>query len=255
MKHGFIGFGHIAHALYAGLAQNPSNTFLYISKDSRDEPIEAAADINELALWADVLWLCVKPQHTSEVFGELAHIDLSEKILVSPVAGLSISALQKHLGTNVPIIRIMPNLALAYGHSVTAYCASEENDIVKHVQASLETMGTVVRLKEKQFDLFTALFGSGPAFLLRVLQVFETQTRELGISEEKAAALVLELLAGTTAYLRENREKSITKLIEQVASKGGVTEAGLAYFDDNAVGKKLEEMLRVAERRSEELDN
>jgi len=34
-----------------------------------------------------------------------------------------------------------------------------------------------------------------------------------------------------------------------------VTEAGLAYFDDNAVGKKLEEMLRVAERRSEELDN
>ncbi|KKS52306.1 MAG: Pyrroline-5-carboxylate reductase [Candidatus Magasanikbacteria bacterium GW2011_GWD2_43_18] len=253
MKHGFIGFGNIAHALHAGLQKNQDNTFKYISKSTPNENLDAAKNIGDLAEWADVIWLCVKPQQAAEVLSELRGADLSNTIVVSPIAGVKISTLQETLGTDMPLVRIMPNLALQYGHSVTAFCASEMDDDVKKVYVALETMGIVLHLTEDKFDLFTALFGSGPAFLLRVLNVFQEQAIVLGISEQEAASLVLTLLKGTTAYLGENKEQSITELIAQVASKGGVTEAGLHYFDDHHIAQSFQDMISIAKEQSARL--
>ena len=253
MKYGFIGFGNLAKAIWTGLKDDKDIEFAYTDKTNNLEEIKSFGNISLLVSFSDVIWLCIKPQNLNEVLEELKNFNLDGKILVSPVAGKSIKFIQNSLGKNVSIVRIMPNLAIAYGKSVTAYCADEENNIlVEKVIKDLSRLGKIVKLPEEKFDLFTAIFGSGPAFLLEVLKVFRGKISELGIEGDEAKDLLVELALGTTTYLEKN-DNEIGELIEKITSKAGVTEAGLKSFKENNVDKLLEQVIISAQNRSKEI--
>ena len=86
MKHGFIGFGHLAKAIYQGL-KNEKITFAYTSKVNDFTEIRSFETIEELATFADVIWICVKPQDIVSVLEKLRAVNLSKKMVVSTVAG------------------------------------------------------------------------------------------------------------------------------------------------------------------------
>ena len=150
----------------------------------------------------------------------------------------------------------MPNLAVAYGKSVIAYADNSETEITKEVQANLKKLGKLVGIEERHFDLFTALFGSGPAFLLEILEVFHKKTGALGLSPAVANELVGQLVSGTMAYFEANSSaKNIPELIDQIASKGGTTEVGLKSFRENRLNEILEGGIEAARKKSEEIGN
>lgn len=252
MKYGFIGFGKLARAIYQGLKGEPLE-FAYNSKENDFDEIPAFGTIKELANWADVLWICVKPQDLEAVLKELRTANLAKKMVVSPVAGKKIRFIENFLGADITIARIMPNLATAYGQSVTAYADNSETEITTQVQEDLEKLGKVVEIEERHFDLFTALFGSGPAFLLEIMEVFTKRTMEMDVPEKQAVELLIQLFRGTASYAEANPNKSLAELIDQVASKGGTTEAGLKHFRKNEIGEKLAEVIEAAKRKSEEI--
>ena len=253
MKYGFIGFGNLAKAIHQGLKDDNEIEFAYVDEVNNFEGIKSFQNISELVSYSNVIWLCIKPQNLGEVTDELRNINLDGKILVSPVAGKSINFIKNSLGKNVVIVRIMPNLAIAYGRSVTAYYVNEKNNILaEKIKKDLSKLGKVVELSEEKFDLFTAIFGSGPAFILEVLKVFETKINELGIGEDEARDLLAELSFGTTTYLEKNKNE-IGKLIEKITSKGGVTEVGLKSFRENNIEKSLEEVIISAQNKSKEI--
>ena len=253
MKYGFIGFGNLAHAIHQGLKEDKEISFAYVDKKDRQEELKKFQNIKELVSFSDVIWLCIKPQSLVEVLDKLKDLSLDGKILVSPVAGKSINTVLNALEKKVAIVRIMPNLAVAYGKSVTAYCANDKNnELAEKIKQDLSKLGKVVELPEEKFDLFTAIFGSGPAFLLEVLKVFKEKTEELGIEGEEAKKLLIELALGTTTYFKENKIE-IGELIEKITSKGGVTEQGLRTFKENNIDKLLKEVLISAENKSKEM--
>lgn len=255
MKYGFIGFGHLAKAIYQGLKNEPI-TFGYTSLDNDFTGIRSFESIKELATFADVIWICVKPQDIVPVLEKLRAVNLSKKMVVSPVAGKSIRFIEGYLGGHITIARIMPNLAMAYGKSVTAYADNSETGITKGVQADLKRLGKLVEIDERHFDLFTALFGSGPAFLLEVLEVFHKKTATLGLPSGVAKDLVAQLVSGTMAYFEQNAgAKSIPDLIDQIASKGGTTEAGLNSFRGNKLNDLFEGVIEAARKRAQEIGN
>ena len=175
---------------------------------------------------------------------------------MSPVAGKSISVIENYVGKNVTIVRIMPNLAVAYKKSVTAYCTNNKQaKLFKSVKKNLMTLGKVVELPERHFDLFTAIFGSGPAFLLTILQALKNKISELGISDREANDLLIELIIGTITYFKENcTQKSIDNLIKDITSKGGTTEAGLNYLRKNNLDQLFEKVILEAQKKSKEID-
>ena len=262
MKYGFIGFGNLAKAIWEGLKEDKEIEFAYVDPSTKielgalqvkNERIKSFKNIKELVAFSDVIWLCIKPQNLVEVLDELKNINLDGKIFVSPVAGKSISFIENSLGKKVVMMRIMPNLAIAYGKSVTAYCVNEENNIfVEKIKKDLSRLGKAVELPEEKFDLFTAIFGSGPAFLLEVLKVFKEKIDELGIEGNEAKDLLVELALGTTTYLEKN-ENEIGELIEKITSKAGVTEAGLKSFKENNLDKLLAEVIISAQKKSKEI--
>lgn len=253
MKYGFIGFGNLAQAIYKGLKNENEIAFACVTKGESDCEIQRFETVEALATFADVIWICVKPVDVPAVLEELRHADLATKMLVSPVAGKSISFIEGIVGADKTIARIMPNLAVAYGKSVTAYVDNSESEITKRVKEDLLKLGKLVELPERHFDLFTAIFGSGPAFLLEVLGVYQKKTLELGLSEEMAGELLEGLADGTMTYFRANTDKNVSELTGQIASKGGVTEAGLNVLRGKNLVGLLEEVLEASREKSEEL--
>lgn len=255
MNYGFIGFGNLAKAIHGGLEEKKDITFGYMTKSEGPEGLHAFADIAALAAFADVIWLCVKPQNAAEVLEELGKCPPEGKLIVSPMAGRTIASIESALPKGTAIMRIMPNLAIAYRASVTACATNGKNaPQEERVKADLASLGKLVELPEKHFDLFTAIFGSGPAFLLKLIEGLRVKTRELEVSDEVANELLAGLFAGTVIYFEENRaDKSITELIAAITSKGGTTEAGLRHFTDNDLGKLFSEVIEAAAARSREL--
>lgn len=133
----------------------------------------------------------MKLQDFVEVMAELRNVDLKDKTIVSPIAGKTIKTVEDYLGTDATIIRIMPNLSIAYQKSVTAFCANKKSSSSDEIKVVLGELGEVLELPEQNFDLFTAIFGSGSAFLLEVLQVFRDKIKELGVPGMVADKLVL----------------------------------------------------------------
>lgn len=256
MKYGFIGFGNLAKAIHAGLAENEALSFGYVTKGEGPEDVTQLKDIPSLVESADVILLCVKPQNASEVLEVLKCCDLMDKLVVSPMAGKTISFIEGFVGEKVPIVRIMPNLAVAYRHSVTAFTTNAAHSPHENaLKENLRALGKVVELEEKHFDLFTAVFGSGPAFILKVLEVMQERTRELGVSNSQANELISELLTGTAHYLDAKSDKGIDALISAITSKGGTTEAGLRVFEEKDLDDLFKKVITAAEERSRELSS
>jgi len=255
MKYGFIGFGNLAQAIYVGLKDNKEIDFAYFDKNDKGIKAQFLDSLNKLVSFSDVLWLCIKPQNVVEILDQLKNFDLKNKVIVSPVGGKDILFLEHFLGKNVSIIRIMPNLAVSYKKSVTAYCINgKKNSLTEKVKNDLKRLGKAIELPEEKFDLFTPIFGSGPAFILEFLKVFKDKMVNLEIPDDQANELLIELLLGTAAYFDKNKlEKSMSELIQNVASRGGITEAGLNYFRKNNLNKSIEGVLDAAEKKSQKM--
>lgn len=255
MKHGFIGFGNLARAIYEGLKEEEGMTFAYFARSDKAMSIPFHEKLEQLVDHSDVLWLAVKPQDLAGILQQLKECDLTGKTIVTPVAGKSIAWIERYLGAEQLIVRIMPNLAMAYRMSVTAFCTNRPGDEkATGIFTLLGKLGKAVELEESGFDLFTSVFGSGPAFILAFIQIFKEKMQEFSLPGPLLDELLLELTRGTTRYFTENQQAhSIEELIRNITSKGGTTQAGLEYFKTHEIGKHFEGVLDAARNRSEEM--
>lgn len=255
MNYGFIGFGNLAKAVYQGLKNESNIQFGYFARSEKEIEIPFFSQIQELVSFADVIWLAIKPQDIKAILEQLQPLDLSGKVIVSPVAGKSISFIEKYIGTEQPIVRIMPNLAMAYQESVTAFTTNQpDNQKTEEIFHILSKLGKAVKLNEGGFDLFTSVFGSGPAFILSFIQIFKDKMREFDLPGPVLDELLLELMQGTTTYFTQNqKDYSIEELIKNITSKGGTTQAGLDHYRTHEIGKHFEGVLDAARNRSEEM--
>ena len=118
----------------------------------------------------------------------------------------------------------------------------------------LGKLGKAVPLEESGFDLFTAIFGSGPAFILSFIQTFKDKMQEFNLPEPLLDELLLELTEGTALYFGQiQKGYTIEQLIQNITSKGGTTQAGLDYFRTHEIGKQLEGIVDAARERSKEM--
>lgn len=255
MKQGFIGFGNLAQAVYRGLEKERNMAFAYFARSPKEVGITYHAQMADLVAFADVIWIMVKPQDLGGILEQLKQHDLRGKTVVSPVAGKTIAYIERFLGKEQRVVRIMPNLAIAYRESVTAFATNQpgSNEAIE-IFNLLGKLGKAVQLEESGFDLFTSVFGSGPAFILAFIQTFKEKMQEFNLPGPLLDELLLELTRGTTTYFARNQQQySIEQLIQNITSKGGTTQAGLEYFRAHDIGNHFEGVLDAAKNRSAEM--
>ena len=202
----------------------------------------------------DAILLGIKPQLLPGVAPQVEPLAGTGTTVISILAGVELAVLAELFPRAGGLLRIMPNLAAALGKSPMALAS---RGLDEEAQAAalefLGPLGTPEWIAEEEFDLVTALAGSGPAFVYRFVDALGAAASELGLPEAQAQRLALAMVDGAAA-LAATSPHDPGELARRVASPGGTTQAGLDALDEgDALPRLLEKTLRAARDRSAEM--
>lgn len=216
--------------------------------------VKTVSDAVDVAACANAIFLAVKPQDVAALAARVKPMLTSKTLVVSIVAGKSLSTLRKMFGAKVRLVRVMPNLALRAKEGMCAICPAKNatKADVRLVSSILDAAGQTVVLKERDFDAVTALSGSGPAFFAYMEEAMVEGGVKLGLKADVARKLAEQTMLGTAAYLRQSGA-DLGEFISGVATKGGTTAAGMDVMRASDVKDVVANTLAAAARRSAEL--
>jgi pyrroline-5-carboxylate reductase len=265
LKITFVGGGNMASALIGGLladlnasftirviepleAQRHSLTERWGMLEVYEAPVPAAFDS------ADVVVLAVKPQQMREVAHAISSL-LGGQLVISVAAGIRSHDLSRWLGGHRRIVRTMPNTPALIGRGVTGLALleparTEDRGIAECI---LGAVGEIVWVEDEHLlDAVTAVSGSGPAYVFRVMEAMEAAGVALGLDAEQARRLTIATFVGA-AELASRSGESPSLLRARVTSKGGTTAAALAVMEARDLSGLFSEALAAAARRGEEM--
>jgi pyrroline-5-carboxylate reductase len=202
----------------------------------------------------DAILLGVKPQILEQVAPRVEPLAGPGTLLLSILAGVELDVLERQFPRAGGLLRLMPNLAAALGKSPVAMAERRLDEAARAaVLALMEPLGTPEWVGETEFDLVTALAGSGPAFVYRFIEALAAGASELGLDPDKSARLAVATVEGAAALAAASGVDP-AELARRVASPGGVTQAGLDALDrDDRLSRLLLETLRDARNRSRQM--
>ncbi|WP_061960599.1 pyrroline-5-carboxylate reductase [Demequina flava] len=211
----------------------------------------------EANLWAvdgaDVVILGVKPKGIVDLAAEIAPALQPGALVLSVAAGTRLDAMDAVLPDTARLVRTMPNTPTAIGRGTTLVCALPGNDdALADAEAVLAPTGVVERIDEHLIDAFTAVTGSGPAYVFYFAQALREAAISMGADYDQASRIVPAMFSGAVAYMEEAGELPET-LRQQVTSPGGSTAAAVAVFDERDLFRTVGDALNAARRRNIEL--
>lgn len=243
----FIGSGKMGEAMIKGLlAQNLTPPEHIIASDpvaQRRTQIEAAygvgttADNGAAVENADVVVLSVTPQVLARAGDALAGRIPNTAVVLSIIAGASIRTLCSTLQHDA-VVRCMPNTPAQVGMGVTVWTATDAVSARQREQtaALLGALGLELSVDDEHYlDAATGLTGSGPAFVLLLLESFIDAGVHVGFTRADAQRMVYQLLEGTVQMAQQSGLHP-AELKNRVTSPAGTTAAGL--FELEAAGTR-----------------
>jgi len=233
----FLGCGKIGKIIAKNLLENQnysSDNFL-ILKPSQSNKIDNLNYINNLKkippnYIADLVFICIKPQDSKEILEEFSKSKIFHEntIFISILAGKNLNFFSKIFGENKKVVRSMPNLGIEVNQGIIPYIhknlSSKNKELILKIFSSFGTAFEVEN--EKQFHALTALYGCGPAYIFLMQKIFFDIAIANKISKENAYNLTKKLFL-ESSLLSSESNVDFSKLIENVASKKGVTEASI----------------------------
>jgi pyrroline-5-carboxylate reductase len=261
----FIGGGNMAASLIAGLiadAHAPRGLWVAEPDAVRREGlrerfgVQVVADNRDAIAHAETLVLCVKPQLAPGVCREIGDLAAGLGLLViSIMAGVPESGIQRWLGAPLPVVRAMPNTPAMVQTGAIALHASPQvtEEGRNRAETILRAAGLVRWVEEEtQIDAVTALSGSGPAYFFLLMEAMEEAGVELGLDAETARLLTIQTALGAARMAVES-ESEPARLRAQVTSPGGTTERALAVFEEAGLRSVVARALSAARDRAVEI--
>jgi pyrroline-5-carboxylate reductase len=212
--------------------------------------ISIAEDKGEAIIGSDIIFLSVKPQNMSKVLNEIKHFIRNKAIIVSIAAGITTRFIEESLQKNIAVIRAMPNTPALVHSGATALCKGRfvsDNQLAR-AKSLFVSIGKTEILDEKNFDIITALPGSGPAYIFYFCELMQKAAEKLGLDKNISKTFAVQTVYVTGKMLNITNESAET-LKEKVKSPNGTTEAALKYFES----QKLQDIIYEAMETSKAL--
>jgi pyrroline-5-carboxylate reductase len=261
---GFLGAGNMAAALIKGLLHgaivDPARILASDVKAERLEQLHAAhgirttMDNHQLLRESDVVVLAVKPQVVDKVLTEVGRDVRADQLVVSVAAGVPIEALESRLPAGSRVVRSMPNTPATVQAGATAISAGAHasTDDLRVARELFEAVGRVVVLDEGLLDAVTGLSGSGPAYVMLIVEALADGGVKVGLHRDTALLLAAQTVFGSAKLLLETGEHP-GRLKDMVTSPGGTAIAGLHTLESGALRKTLIDAVEAATERAAEL--
>lgn len=210
-------------------------------------------DVNIEGAGADIFILAVKPQSFVDMAVSIK-IDLSAKLIISIMAGISIEKIQLSLNCK-KVVRTLPSLPLKVGKSMTVWKADsalseEEKSMARNI---LISFGEAIEVNdEDKIDLIGSISGCGPAYFAYLGEKMADFCVKNGFSSVDADKIARQTLIGTGELVKHSGW-GLKELRERVSSKGGITEAAVNTLEENNFGEVFEKGVNAAVKRTGEL--
>jgi pyrroline-5-carboxylate reductase len=189
---------------------------------------------------SEVIILAVTPRQLNALLEEIKDTLVPGKhILVSVVSGASIAQMRDRIGSAVPIVRAMPNTAIAIRESMTCLAGGDASpEVMRTVIRLFETVGKTVEISEELMIPATALCACGIAFFLRAIRAASQGGIEIGFHAEDALLMAAQTAKGAAALLVEAGNHPESE-VDKVTTPQGCTIAGLNQMEHNGFSSAL----------------
>jgi pyrroline-5-carboxylate reductase len=248
-KIGIIGGGNLGSAIAEGLIQSGylSPGHILITRRSVDQLHQLerkgamVSSNNEDALeYAPLVILAVKPFQVEEVLTRLkGKFKKGKHVLVSVVTGVSIQQLSSLVPEGIPIVRAMPNTAIAIRESMTCLSAKDLNaDQFQEILEMFNQLGSAVKIDEKLMDAATVLGACGTAFAMRYIRANIQGGIEIGFDAATASLIAAQTVKGASELLLK-KQTHPEQEIDKVTTPKGCTIAGLNEMEHRGFSSSL----------------
>lgn len=258
---GNMGLTYAESIIHASLI--PHESLYFVDRNLYKAPSLATLSANPLETEPsamvskmDLIVISVKPQDFAYLANQVKPFLQPNQLVLSLMAGVKLQSLAEALGVE-KVLRAMPNLPAQVSKGMTVFTAAEAVSRLEvlAVQNILNTTGkSIYTQQEELIDAATAISGSGPAFVFFFMQSMIDAALEMGFEDAQARLLVQETFEGALNLVAQN-ELSCQEWIKKVSSKGGTTEAAMAYFDQQDIYQHLLSGVKRAKERAVELSN
>jgi pyrroline-5-carboxylate reductase len=261
---GFLGAGKMATALAKGFIRAKLVTAQEIIASDPSEAARAAfaeatgakttASNTEVAQFAGVLILAVKPDQTAGVLAEIRDKCTPAHLLVSIAAGVPIAKLEGGLGAGARVIRVMPNTPALVGAGASGFALGKnataaDGELAKNL---LSAVGIAFPVKESLLDAVTGLSGSGPAYVYQFIEALSDGGVASGLPRDAATKLAAQTVLGAAKMVLETGLHP-GALKDQVTSPGGTTIEGLHELEKGKLRGTVMSAVRAATEKSKKL--
>ena len=216
--------------------------------------IKVTAKNPEAAKSCKIIFLSVKPQDLGSVLAELKGLLHPGQMVMSIVAGGKIRTISDGLAHNA-IVRVMPNTPAQISEGISVWTATPDvdNDQLSQARTILQALGKEIYVNDEKFlDMATAVSGTGPTYVLLVMEAMIDAAVHLGFPRHIAYELVTETMRGSIIFAMRSG-KHPAELRNMVTSPGGTSAAALYELEKGSLRTVLSKAIWAAYEQSKSL--
>lgn len=261
---GFIGCGNMAKAMIGGIIQAniavPENIMASdlneknLNDTVKKYSIHTTSSNYDVAIFADILVLSVKPNLYEVVINEIKDNVKDEVIVITIAAGKAIKDTESMFGRGLKVVRVMPNTPALVGEGMSAFCANDlvNEDELNEVINILEGFGKAEKVSEKLMDVVTATSGSSPAYVYMFIEAMADAAVLEGLPRDQAYKMAAQAVLGAAKMVLETGIHP-GQLKDMVCSPGGTTIEAVSVLEEKGLRTAVISAMRKCTNKSKEM--
>lgn len=218
--------------------------------------VDVGIDNLAAAQASDLILLGVKPLNVKDLVLQIRPALRPGKLIISFAASVKTRAIEDAAGTDIAVIRAMPNTPSMLGAGIAALCrgrfvTEEQMGVASRV---FESVGRTVTVDEKHMDAVTGLSASGPAFIYIILESLAEAGVKVGLPRDIATLLAAQTTYGAARMVLETGYHPAL-LKDAVTTPAGCTIDGILELEEGGLRVTLIKAVMRAAQRAKELAN
>lgn len=244
-----LGGGNLGSSIARGLVKSNMVQPTQLTVTNLDlellQPLKDEAGVNittnnlEAVNNAEIVIIAVKPTAARFIIDEIkGALQSGKHVVISVISGIKLSDLEELLG-DIPVIRAMPNTAIAIQESMTALSFNEKGLAYKdEVVEIFNQLGSTMIIPEAQMPAATVLASCGIAFALRFMRAASQGGIEIGFSAKQSLDVAAQIMKGASKLIIENGTHP-EREIDKVTTPLGVTIKSLNKMEHEGFSSSL----------------
>jgi pyrroline-5-carboxylate reductase len=221
---------------------------------SKQLGVAVGTDNLDAASKVDIILLGVKPFQIGDLVREIQPALKPGMLVISFAASVKTRAIEEAAGSDVAVVRAMPNTPSMLGAGIAALCRGRfvTDAQLATAQAIFATVGRTVVVDEKHMDAVTGLSGSGPAFLYIIIEALAEAGVNVGLPRDIATQLAAQTTYGAAKMVLETGAHPAL-LKDEVTTPAGCTVDGILELEEGGLRVTLIKAVKRATERAREL--